>query len=241
MALRATHEAGEPRLVQAAYWGTSDPNAAPVPVQAVYSPEDDYQHPVFQRAGAPELSLSLDPATHRSDAAQAPMRIRVGVSGVNVSGAALTVIPNNLVPGPGGLIATFPNQAPGQVATQTFQTPVRNARFVLQGVNVNLIPTVVSADYWYGLPPRIVQWAVLGYRQGIAGHTPDQALLAWNVADASPPADVDVIPGIHYHPGRQQSGRYWYSRVGARTMERLTLSARNVFATVMQTLTLRWT
>ena len=239
MALRATKRAGEPRLVQSAYWGTGEPNAAPVPVQAVYSPEDGYRHPVFQRAGAPELSLRLDPDHHRSDAAQAPMRIYVGVRGANASGATLTVVPASVAAVP---FPHFPNQPQGvDGVLQAFQTPVVDARFVLMATNVNLIPTIVSADYWYGLPPRIVQWAVLGYRQGIAGHTPDQALLAWNVADAHPLAEIDVTPSIHYHPGRQQSGRHWYSRVGARASEVLRLTATNVFATVHSDLTVRWT
>lgn len=236
MALRATKRAGQPPLVSAAYWGTGDPNAAPVPVQAVYAPP--YDTPVFQRAGAPSLSLRLDPDKHRSDAAQAPMRIYVGVSGANQSGATLTVVPAEVAATP---FPHFPNQAPGQTVFQAFQTPVVNTRFVLMAVNVNLIPTVVSADYWYGLPPRIARWAVLGYRQGIAGHTPDQALLEWDVRDASPAAEIDVSPTIHYHPGRQQSGRYWYSRVGGRTSETLRLTATNVFAAVHSDLTLRWT
>ena len=240
MPIYATKEHGAPRAVADAYW-SDDPTKAPEPVQAVYSPGDGYSVPVWQRAGAPVLGLTLTPGMVRSDvSAQPTLSLGIDVQGADAGGATLTVVPESI--NSGRPIAT--GLTDGTV-TQRYLAPMQDARFVLAATNINGVETTVSRDYYFGLPPRIAYFRTAGYRQGILGLRPDQWSIEWSVEDAHPQALVDVTTtnpaGFHFHPGRQQSGRYAYSRQGGVGSETLTLTATNVFGTVTRRLVLTWT
>lgn len=127
----------------------------------------------------------------------------------------------------------------------TFQSsPVQqDATYELTLTNID--GTVVYVrPYYYGRIPTIATFRNAGFRQGIAGITPHQVLLEWNVTGAVPTAVLDITTtnpaGFHWRPQRQQSGQYRYSRQGAVASETLTLTATNRFGTVSATVTVTW-
>ena len=239
MPLYATNT-GTPVLVRDLQWagGAGD---APIPVQAVYSPEDGYSAPVWQRAGAPQLGFSLSPHLVRSDSLmQETLRMALQIQGASTAGATLSVQPAAVNGGNPVIVSGLSNTQGSNVITETFQAPTQDAVFTLSAVNRNGVPAAVSRSYTYGLPPVIAEWTWGSFHQGAGIGVPSSVLLRWRVTGAHPLADIEISPDIAFHPGQRQAGSYRYSRVGTRRDEVLTLTASNVFGSVSRDLTIGW-
>ena len=200
--------------------------------------------PVFLPGGVPVI---------RSFALNHP-RLVIGTTvdrlslSVAASGATSGTLTETLADGTRRVIATQGvsgvdfNSEEGQSLSFVEERPSQSAHYALSLSNAN--GTVVAfADFEYGRAPTIAYFRNAGFRQGIAGVTPHQVLLEWNVTGAVPDATVTVTttnPGGWHYRNMPQSGSYAYSRQGGYVTETLVLTASNDFGTVRQSLTITW-
>ena len=207
-------------------------------------------NPVWLPAGLPPAPVVFEvtPDQVQSDAVPATIAIRfqrpqIAAVASRLTSASLT---EHLADGATRVIAdTVAELSTPAGSSESFLSspPSQDAHYVLEMANVNG-RVIYTRDYHYGLRPTIAYFRSGGFRQGVSGITPNAVLIEWSVTGAQPPADLDITTdrpsGFHYHPQRIQSGSYRYSQQGAAGRETLTLTARNLFATVSRQLVIEW-
>ena len=211
-------------------------------------------NPVYTIAGLPTVdAFSLSTNRRTIGTPQTSFFIRLQASGSVYAAGRVNRLEEILADGTRRTIAEatatrneFNTQ--GNQVSFGYLTPMQNAQYVLTLSNANG-SIVRTLQFYYGRIATISTWTATQFRQGTSVPRIDTILLTWDVTGAVPAADIDITTNrggagssINFHPQKQQSGRYSYTRVGgtANTSEQLTLTAANVFGRVSQELTVAW-